>query len=148
MEIDKLSEDFACDLTLKSIDTIMLCKYIFDNGSTTEEKAFILWLDKGQGFVKSYFNNSDHEPTQNKVVPFDSKKLINYFFENKIDTVTTEPQSEIYPSHSMGFSIQLYTLAFFFRERLTDFIIKEDKAHPKAIWWSMISEQLSTLKEE
>ncbi|ACU60368.1 hypothetical protein [Chitinophaga pinensis] len=146
--IDKQSEDFACSLIKKGIDTIMLCKYIFDNGSLPGEKGFILWIDNGQGYVKSYFNNASHEPTNNKAMSFDSRDLIDYFFINRLDTVTSTPKSEIWISHSLGYSIQLYVPGFFYRERLTDFIIKQDTTHPKSIWWNMISEKLMTLKQE
>ena len=146
--IDKQSEEFACDLIVKAVDTVMLCKYIFDNGSLPIEKAFIVWLDNGHGYAKAFFNNPKHQPTQNKTIPFDSKTLINYFFVNRIDTVTSEPKSEMWISHSMGYSIQLYTPGSFYRERLTDFLIRQDKTHPKARWWNMISERLAVLKEE
>lgn len=148
MHIDRQSEEFACDLVAKGIDTVMLCKYIFDNGSLPVERAFVLWLDNGLGYVKSFFNNQKHQPTQNKTSPFDSRTLINYFFINRIDTVTSEPKSEVGISHSLGYSIQLYAPDLFYRERLTDFIIRQDKTHPKAAWWNMISEQLATLKKE
>jgi hypothetical protein len=146
--IDKISEIFACDLTSKSIDTVMLCKYIFDNGSLPIEKAFVLWLKNGQGFAKAFFNNPKHQPTENKTISFDTRPLIEYFFLNRLDTVTTEPNSEVWISHSMGYSIQLQVPSLFFRQRLTDFIIGQDKAHPKAIWWNMISEKLAVLKED
>jgi hypothetical protein len=148
MNIDKQSEGFACDLIARGIDTIMLCKHILDNGSSPDEKAFILWLDNGQGYVKSFFNNSDHQPTNNSVVSFNSNELINHFFVNRLDTVTSEPISKISISHSLGYSIQLYTPGFFYRERLTDFIIQQDKKHPKSVWWNMISDRLGILKED
>lgn len=148
MKIDKLSEEFACGLTAKGIDTVMLCKYIFDNGSLPIEKAFVLWLDNGQGFVKSFFNNSRHQPTENNVISFNSGELINHFFKDRLDTVTTEPQAEISISHSLGYSIQLYTPGYFYRERLTDFLIRQNNTHPKAIWWHLLSERLAILKEE
>jgi len=148
MHIDRQSEEFACDLVAKGIDTVMLCKYIFDNGSLPVERAFVLWLDNGLGYVKSFFNNQKHQPTQNKTSLFDSRTLINYFFINRIDTVTSEPKSEVWISHSLGYSIQLYAPDLFYRERLTDFIIRQDKTHPKAAWWNMISEKLATLKKD
>ena len=148
MNIDKVSETFACDLTTKGIDTVLLCKYIFDNGSLPIEKAFVLWLDKGHGFAKAFFNNPKHQPTENKIISFNSRLLIDYFFVNKIDTMTSDPKSDMWISHSLGYSLQLYTPNTFFRERLTDFTIRQDKTHPKSIWWNMISEQLATLKED
>jgi hypothetical protein len=148
MKIDIQSEEFACGLTAKGIDTVMLCKYIFDNGSLPIEKAFILWLENGQGYVKSFFNNSKHQPTENKIIPFNSGELIDHFFSNRLDTVTSEPKAEISISHSLGYSIQLYTPGYFYRERLTDFLIRQNTTHPTAVWWHMISEKLAVLKEE
>lgn len=147
-KIDKVSENFACDLISKGIDTVLLCKYIFDNGSLPIEKGFIVWVENEKGFVKAYFNNSKHKPRENKIEPFDSKLLINHFFNNRLDTVKSEPTSNIYISHSLGYCIQLYTKETFFRERITDFLIRQDKNHPKSVWWTMISEQLAKLKEE
>lgn len=146
--LDKESEVFACELTAKGIDTIMLCKHIFDNGSLPIEKAFILWLDNGKGYVKAFFNNSKHQPTNNKIQPFESKELIDHFFTNRIDTVTSEPQTDVTISHSLGYSIQLYTPHIFYRERVTDFAIRQNKTHPKSIWWNMITEKLVPLKAE
>jgi hypothetical protein len=146
--IDKISEIFACNLTSKGIDTVMLCKYIFDNGSLPIEKAFVIWSKNGQGFVKAFFNNPKHKPTENKTISFNTKALIGYFFLNRLDTVTTEPNAEVWISHSLGYSIQLQVPSFFFRQRLTDFLIRQDKTHPKAMWWRMISEKLAALKED
>jgi hypothetical protein len=146
--IDIVSENFACDLISKGIDTVLLCKYIFDNGSLPIEKGFIVWLENGQGFVKAYFNNSKHKPRGNKVVEFDSRLLINHFFKNRLDTVKSEPKSDIHLSHSLGYCIQLYTKDLFFRERITDFLIRQDKNHPKSIWWKLVSDNLEKVKED
>jgi hypothetical protein len=148
MNIDKVSETFACNLISKGIDTVLLCKHIFDNGSLPIEKAFILWTDKGKGYLKSFFNNPQHSPTENEIVLFESESLINYFFENRIDTVKTKPKSDIMISHSMGYSVQLYTPNYFYRERLTDFLIGQDKEHIKSVWWNLISEKLGNIKQE
>jgi hypothetical protein len=120
---------------------------MFDNGALAIEKAFILWQQGGKGFVKAFFNNADFKPTENKIISFDAAALIDYFFTHRIDTITTEPQSEIWISHSLGYSIQLYTPNSFYRDRLTDFIIRQDKVHPKSVWWNMIAEKLGVLKK-
>lgn len=146
-EIDKISEIFACDLTSKGVDTVMLCKYISDNSLLPIEKAFVLWLKNGQGFVKAFFNNPKHQPTENNIIAFDSRPLIDYFFLNRLDTVTTEPNTEVWISHSIGYNIQLQVPSLFFRQRLADFIIRQDERHPKAIWWNIISKKLAALKE-
>jgi hypothetical protein len=146
--IDKVSEIFACDLISEGIDTVLLCKYIFDNGSSPIEKAFVLWTDKGKGYLKSFFNNPKHIPTENKIVSFEAGSLINHFFENRIDTVTTKPTSDFRMSHDMGYSIQLFTPNSFYRERLRDYLIQQDKAHPKSVWWNLISENLENIEQE
>jgi hypothetical protein len=142
MNIDKVSETFACNLISEGIDTVLLCKHIFDNGSLPIEKAFVLWVDKGKGYLKSFYNNSQHNPTEDEIVLFESESLINYFFDYFIDTVKTKPESDTWISHSMGYSVQLYTPNYFYRERLTDFLINQDKKHIKSIWWNLISEKL------
>jgi hypothetical protein len=146
--IDRISASFACDLASKGIDTVMLCKYIFDNGSLPIEKCFILWLDNGQGYIKSFFNNARHLPTEQTTSPFQAKPLIDYFFVNRLDTVTTEPKSESWISHSLGYSIELQTPILFYRQRITDFAIRQDPTHPKSIWWNMIAEKLAPVKAE
>jgi hypothetical protein len=148
MNIDRMSETFACELVSKGIDTVLLCKYIFDNGSLSTEKAFVLWLNKGHGYIKSFFNNTKHQYTENKTIPFNVKSLTDYFFLNKLGTVRTKPKSEIMVSHDMGYSIQLHSTSLFFRERLTDFAIRQAKTHSGAIWWNPISEKLAALKED
>lgn len=143
--MDKVSESFACGLASKGIDTVMLYKYISDNGSTSIEKAFVLWLDKGKGYVKAFFNNNRYLPTENKATAFDTKPLIDHFFVHRLDTVTTEPPTKMDISHSMGYSIQLQAPSLFFTERIADYIISRDSTHPKAVWWNMISEKLSAI---
>lgn len=146
--IDRVSEAFACDLTTKGVDTVMLCKYMYDCRSLPEEKAFVLWLDKGQGFVKAFFNTEKHQPTEHKTLAFDSGLLINHFFEHQLDTVTRPLECRWFASHSMGYNIQVYTPYTFFRERIQDFELKQDSTHPKAIWWNMIAQRLEGILKE
>lgn len=77
-----------------------------------------------------------------------TKELISYFFKNRLDTMSSKPHSNRSISHSLGYSIQLYTRETFYRERLSDFIILEDPQHPKSVWWKMVSDKLAGLKEE
>ena len=148
MNIDRVSEIYACNLISEGIDTVLLAKYIFDNGSLPREKAFVLWIDKGQGYLKAFFNNSQHAPTENEVVLFDTKCLINHFFENRIYAVKKKPKVQRQFSHSMGYSVQLYTPNYFFRERLRDDFLNQDTEHPKIIWWNLISDKLGNIQQE
>ena len=147
--LDKQSEAFACNLRETGVDTVLLCKYIFDKGSLPQEKAFVLWLQEGRGYIKSFFNNERRQPTENTIVAFDAQSLINYFFEHRIDTVTTKPADDKYLiSHNMGYSIQLHTNTIFFREQYQDLTIASDPQHPKSVWWKMIAGQLSGIQKE
>lgn len=147
-DLDKMGESFACKMASLGIDTVMLCKYMGGNGPTIFEKAFVLWIDNGQGFVKAFFNNSKHQPTENKIVPFDANTLVNHFFVNRIDTVTSEPKTELYESHSMVHSIQLYIPGHFYRKGSEEYLIRRDTKHPKVIWYTMILEKLSVIKPD
>ncbi|MGZ4034756.1 MAG: hypothetical protein ACXVPU_11390 [Bacteroidia bacterium] len=143
-KIDVVSETFACDLKSKGIDTIMLCKYIFDNGSLPMEKAFVFWQNKGKGYLKAFFNNEHHEPTENAEVSIEWADIYNYFFINRIDKVTTDPKPTFYMSHSMGYSIQFFSPnTRYFCSRLQDYYWEEDKSnHPKTKLWMLVDNKV------
>jgi hypothetical protein len=145
-EIDKVSESFACELKTKGIDTILLCKDIFDNGSTPSEKAFVLWVDKGEGYCKPFFNNTKHQPTSGSERPFQVESLLKSFNEFRLDTVTTEPKADFYVSHSMGYIIELYTPTTFYCGRLVRYLVDEN--HPKSKWWKLVTDKLNMIKNE
>jgi hypothetical protein len=140
--IDTMPEIFICNLKSSGIDTLILCKYIYDNGSLPIEKAFVLWIDNGKGYMKAYYNNKNHQPTEKKVQKFEVGPLVQKFFEYKLDTVTTYPKAEYCIDHYMGYSIQLYTPTTFFCDRVVDYLINTDKKHPKSLWWTLVTDGL------
>jgi hypothetical protein len=140
--IDTISEIFTCNLKSNGVDTIILCKNIYDDGSSSEEKAYVLWVDNGKGFMKAFYNNNKHAPTEKSVVEFDVLPLVNSFFSLGIDTVNTNPKSSYRKSHSMGYSIQLYTPTIFYCDRLHEYLLKADKKHPKSKWWNQVTRRL------
>lgn len=105
-EIDKISESFACDLKTKGIDTLMLVKRISDNGSSPSEKEYVLWKEKGQGYLKTFENNEKHKPTQTESERFDWDDLIRFYEEKNVSSETKKPESII--SHFTNLIVQLY----------------------------------------
>jgi hypothetical protein len=143
--LDRLSETYACDVAAKGIDTVLLCKH---NGYSLWKKAFVLWMDKGHGYVKAFFNNSNQVPTANDVKEFDVQSLVNFFFANRIDTVKTDPDTKYSVDHAMGYHIELQVPSLFFRKRLNDDVVARDITHVKAAWWRMVSNKLDAIKNE
>lgn len=104
--IDKMAETFACDLRANNIDTILLCKSIGDNGSSPYEKEYILWTDKGKGYLKTFENNKQHDPTETETKEYDWTEITDFFFDNSVDTITIEPKSIV--SHWKNYIIQFW----------------------------------------
>ncbi len=94
--IDSISETYACRLKEKGIDTIMLAKYISDNGSSPAEKAFVLWPDNGQMFMNSFYNNKKHIPTENGIINFDWSDIKDYYITYRLDTISTKPDPKYF----------------------------------------------------
>jgi hypothetical protein len=142
-KIDSISETFACQLKEKGIDTIMLAKYIFDNGSSPIEKAFVLWQDNGEMFMNSFYNNEKHRPTENGTVNLDWSDINDYYITYRLDTVSSKPEPKYFMSHDMGFSIQVYMIGHnFFNERLPNYFWNTDKKHVKSNFWELIYKKL------
>lgn len=150
-KIDIISETFACNLKDSlDVDTIILCKYIFDNGSTPSEKAFVFWQHNGQGYLKSFFNKEQHSPTENKLISIDWSDIYQYYFTNHIDTITTDPEPSFWMSHSMGYSIQFYSpTTKYFCSRLQNHYWETDKGnHPKTKLWQLVHDKVKDIKPE
>lgn len=145
--IDKMCETFACDLKNNEVDTILLSKYIYDNGSLPSEKSFVLWYDNGQGYLKSFFNNEKHKPKEGNQITYDWKEVLEHYSKNRLDTVTTNPQPKYWQSHDMGFLLQLYLPDQFFCQRLSDYMVQADKKHIKSKWWTMIADRMKKIKK-
>jgi hypothetical protein len=142
--IDTISESFACGLLNSGIDTIMLVKYIYDNGSSPFESAYVLWQENGEMYLKTYYNNSDHLPEGQEVEEFDWSKISNFYFANRLDTVVSYPETKYYQSHDMGFVVMFYSPGYdFFCDRLPNYIFIKSKRHIKSKFWKLVFEDLS-----
>jgi len=139
--IDTLPEIFSCNLKNKGVDTIILSKNIFDNGSLPSEKAFVLWIENGKGYIKGFYNNEKHSPTESEIMDFDVQSIIDKFYELNIDQVKTLPKSDYQLSHSMGYCMQVMTPSLFYCERISNYLIDSDLTHPKSIWWKLVEEK-------
>jgi hypothetical protein len=149
--IDIISETFACNLKDSlNADTILLCKYLFDNGSSVYEKAFVFWQKDGQGYMKAFFNNENYKPSENKIAPAEWSDIYNYYYINQIDTVKTDPSPSRWISHSMGYSIQFYSVSsVYFSSRLPDYYWETDTSnHPKTKLWQLVNDKVKDVKPE
>lgn len=140
--IDTMPEIFSCNLKNKGIDTIILSKNIFDNGSLPNEKAYVLWIENGEGYIKGFYNNKKHSPTESEIIDFNVQSIIDKFYELDIAQVKTLPRSNYQLSHSMGYCMQVMTPSSFYCERIPNYQIDSDLTHPKSIWWKLIEEKI------
>ena len=127
-EIDKLSENYACNLREKGIDTIMLIKLISDNGSSPNEIEYVFWYENEQGFKTVFNNNKKHQPTQTEIEKYDWKDILNYYNQNVKDTEMEFPQYIV--SHWTNLIIQLYQGEEFYSYGMQLMIKKEDENLP------------------
>lgn len=141
--IDITSETYACALKETGVDTILLAKYIFDNGSIPSEKAFVLWQKNDSMYMKSYYNNQNHLPSENEKIKFEWLNIKEFFLINQLDSISSRPKPKFYMSHDMGLSIQVYIRGKrFFNERLPNYYWKSDEKHIKSIFWKMVYKKL------
>ena len=141
--IDTLPEIFICSLKYSGIDTLMLCKYIYDNGSSSYEKVFVLWIDKGEGFIKGYYNNETYQPMESEVKKFEVLALLNDFFRLNVNNVKGLPKSNLTMSHSMGYCMQVMVPDLFYCERLPSYLVESDLKNPKSIWWKQVENSIN-----
>jgi hypothetical protein len=146
--IDSASETLACDLTLRRIDTVMLCRGY--SGISSTSTAFVLWEDKGKGYIKTFFIEKGHHLAERQIERFPLKPILNYFFKNKLDTITRDfnPAIQAEIPDLGGLSIQLQTPNLFFRQFIPELLVRAYQKEPEAIWWKMVSDRLITLIKE
>lgn len=126
VEIDKLAENFACNLREKGIEKVMLIKLISDNGSSPNEIEYIFWYENEQGFKTAFKNNKNHEPTQTEIEKYDWKNILDYYNQNVKGTELKFPQYFI--SHYTNLIIQLYQGTEFYSYGMQLAIKKEDES--------------------
>ena len=123
--IDKISESFSCELKSRGITTIMLVKKISDNGSSADEKAFVLWKDNGKGYMKKFENNIEHNPTQTEIIEYNWDDIITFYESNKVIEEINKPESVI--SHDTNLIVQLYKNEEFYSFGMQLLCRKEDE---------------------
>lgn len=142
--IDSLPEIFSCKLKEKGVDTIILCKFITDFGGITKyEKAFVLWIENGTGYIKEYYFNESFVLKQSKNREFDVKYLVDKFFELRIQQIKSIPDTFAEFSHSIGYCMQVMTPDIFYCERIPTNKVDYDSLHPKSVWWKLVEEKIT-----
>ena len=101
-----MSAVFGCSLKSSGIDTLMSVKRIFDNGSSPNEKEYVLWKENGQGYSKTFENNEEHQPTQTEPEQFDWDDLISFYEENNVSSGKEIPNSVV--SHWTNLIVKFY----------------------------------------
>lgn len=141
VEIDKLAENFACNLREKGINTVMLIKLISDNGSSPNEIEYIFWYENEQGFKTTFKNNKKHKPTQTEIEKYDWKDILNYYNQNVKGTELKFP--EYFRSHWTNLIIQLYQENEFYSYGMQLAIKKEDESLPNVKFVRYIEQKLN-----
>lgn len=141
VEIDKLAENFACNLREKGINTVMLIKLISDNGSSPNEIEYIFWYENEQGFKTAFKNNKKFKPTQTEIEKYDWKDILNYYNQNVKGTELKFPQYFI--SHWTNLIVQLYQGEEFYSYGMQLAIKKEDESLPNVKFVRYIEHKLN-----
>lgn len=141
-EIDIAAEDFSCNLIHEGVDTVLLAKYLSGNGVSQLEHACVFWMNDGQAHFKRIDVDKHLNAIPSEEITVESTKVFDFFFENKIDTVTTDPIRKLYISHEHGYLVQLYTPENFFCQKLTGTHLSGDPTHIKAEWWSLMMSEI------
>lgn len=140
-KIDKLAENFACNLRETGIDKVMLIKRISDNGSSPNEVQYVYWYENGQGFKTEFQNNKEHIPTQTKIEKYDWKDILDYYNQNVKGTEIKFPQ--YFVSHFTNLIVQLYQGEEFYSYGMQLLIKKEDESLPNVKFIRYIERKLN-----
>jgi len=102
-DADSIIYSHLTELVNQRIDTILQVQYRYDNGFSKKNTDYILWQDNGQISLIQVagYNNC----VVSKYADCDFKSNFNYYFQNRIDTITTEIDCPVRPSHNMGYGI-------------------------------------------
>lgn len=141
-KIDSVSETYACDLIAKGIDTIMLCK-----GSPFTSGAVVFWENKGIGYSTAFFKRKNGQLRETGIKPISLSPLLNYFFSNKLDTITQRFKPKLLAAMPDlgGLIIQVYTPNSFFRQFVPQLALSAFKNEPLIIWWQMVSDKVGAI---
>ena len=140
VEIDKLTENFACGLKTKGIDTVMLIKLIVDNGSSPDEIEYVFWIENKQGYKTAFKNNKQHKPIQTEIEKYDWNDILDYYDENVKGTEMIFP--EFFVSHWTNLIVQLYQKEEFYSFGMQLLIKKEDEQLPNVKFIRYIEKKL------
>jgi NOL1/NOP2/fmu family ribosome biogenesis protein len=139
-QIDKMPENFACELLNQNIDTIMMVKRIYDNGSSPNEMVYVLWKESQIGFLKTFRNNTEHTPISSETEKFNWNNILDFYENNVKEKNNERPKSVV--SHWTNLVIQLYQKDDFYSFGMQLICTKEDENLPNVKFVRFIEEML------
>jgi hypothetical protein len=78
---DIVSQTFACNLTDSlGVDTLLVCKHVFDNDASTGETTVIFWQYQGKGYVAIFPQNKQYLPLDVSAIAIDWSDIYPYHF--------------------------------------------------------------------
>jgi hypothetical protein len=141
-KIDSMSENCACDLIDKGIDTVLLCKSY--SGVSSTSTAVVFWQNQGKGYMSIFLMKKGNQLDEKDAKSISISPLLNYFFNNKLDTITKtfKPKFQAEMPDVGGLSIQLYTPTLFFRQFIPQLLMSAYRKDPEIIWWQMVEDKI------
>lgn len=103
---DSITHFAVKELIDNKVDSIMTFIYDYDNGRVERAVTYIIWIDKGQGFVRQFggCEQIKNDSTYNLYV----SDLFDYYRQKRIDTITGQIEAEMWQSHDMGYYVTVY----------------------------------------
>ena len=137
-QMDYAAEKIINDLDSLGIDTILTSFYHLDNGRGSNATKIIFWKKNGETFV-----NAVRLKKIDKFKVFGQSKLpsdsiFQFFFDNRLDTVTSNPKSELSISHNFGYSVDFKYGSSKYNLYLRNEKRSYDPTHLKSMWIEMI----------
>ena len=143
--LDTTAENFACDLSQKNIDTIILCKsYSYIGGFSSSNS--ISWLDKGKGYMAFIRTDYDKEISID-TISVDVQRTIDNLVNNEVYLEKTEPSFKYLRSHDSHLSARIKIGEDYYFEKAIGGQISGDNPHVKSIWWHIFLTQKRTIHE-
>lgn len=143
-KIDSLAESYACDLLEQGIDTILMMKSFNNNhGLGKSNMQMIAWRDNASDYIKFFSCLTNGEINNHPYKEIATEK-INYFFNTKIATNNSSPESIIRVSHPNVYNVYFVYGDKIYTEYLTYREIKNDTEHVKTRWWTKLLNEINS----
>ncbi|UKN02749.1 hypothetical protein K6119_04370 [Paracrocinitomix mangrovi] len=101
-EADSIYNRFIKDLKSKSVDTIFTLHYDFDNGRVENSAFFIIWRDRGKGFVRQFVGC---DSIKSDTTYADTTSIVEDYFSMNVYNTKGIIETDIIQSHGMGYTV-------------------------------------------